>query len=105
MLPGDLEREGWLKLLEVPDVRSLLGRVRVFVASHHGRESGYCKEVFDYCTPNLIVMSDGAIEYDTQQMASTYGDFANGETFNTATGPEFRKVVSTRKDGNLFWEL
>lgn len=105
VLSGDLERAGWLALLENPNVQQLLSRVDVFIASHHGRESGYCKEAFDYCSPKLIVMSDGAIQYDTQRMANTYGGHATGELFKAASGPEFRKVVSTRKDGNLYWEV
>jgi beta-lactamase superfamily II metal-dependent hydrolase len=105
VLPGDLEREGWLSLLRVEQVRALLGRVVVFVASHHGRESGYCKEVFDYCRPALVVISDGPVEYDTQRMASTYAQHATGQWFNGAKGGEIRKVVTTRSDGNIYWDL
>ena len=105
VLGGDLERRGWLQLLQNPYVRSFLTRVDVFVASHHGRESGYCAEVFNYCRPKLIVISDGTIQYDTQRMASTYSQHASGEFFRTFSGQQFRKVVTTRKDGNIFWEL
>jgi len=105
VLGGDLERSGWLQLLQKPHVQRLLKRVNVFIASHHGRESGYCREVFDHCSPRLIVMSDGPIQYDTQLMASTYAQHASGEMFNTASGQELRKVVTTRKDGNIFLEL
>ena len=45
-LSGDLERPGWLQLLQNPFVCESLKRVNIFVASHHGRESGYCKEGF-----------------------------------------------------------
>jgi len=103
VLGGDLERAGWLELLKNPHVQGLLGRVRVFVASHHGRESGYCKEVFNYCNPNLIVVSDGSIQYDTQKMAAVYAKHATGEMFSCPSGNEIRKVVSTRCDGNIFW--
>lgn len=105
VLGGDLERPGWLKLLEKPHVQGLLMRVDVFIASHHGRESGYCREVFEYCKPRLIVMSDGPIQYATQLMASTYAQHASGEMFNTASGQELRKVATTRKDGNIFWSI
>ena len=101
-LGGDLEMTGWLALLQNPHVRNLLQRVDVFVASHHGRKSGYCPEVFDYCTPRLIVMSDGPIQHDTQLMASTYARHALGELFTTPSGQEARKVVTTRKDGNIY---
>ncbi len=105
VLPGDLERAGWLELLKVPHVQGLLKRVNVFVTSHHGRESGYCREVFDYCQPSLIVMSDGPIQYDTQQMATTYAQHVSGEDFTSGGTRELRKVVTTRKDGNIFWDI
>lgn len=103
VLPGDLERAGWLALLRYPRVQDLLRRVHVFVASHHGRESGYCSEVFEYCKPRLIVMADGPIQHETQLMASTYAQHALGELFSTPAGHETRKVVTTRKDGNIYW--
>ena len=100
-LPGDLEKPGWLELLKKPDVRKLLGRVKVFVASHHGRESGYCRKVFDYCRPQLVVMSDAGIQYNTQEMANIYGQHASGNRF----GGKWRKVITTRNDGNLWWRF
>ena len=105
VLPGDLERAGWLALLADSQVCLLLARVNVFVASHHGREGGYCRKVFDYCRPSLVVMSDGPVEYDTQRMASTYAQHATGEWFNGGSGTEWRKVVTTRNDGPILWQL
>ncbi len=105
VIPGDLERAGWLCLLGNPLVRILLRRINVFVASHHGRESGYCKEVFDHCAPSLVVMSDGEVEYDTQRMASVYGQHAGGQWCSGAGGKEWRKVVTTRNDGNIWWDI
>lgn len=103
-LGGDLERNGWLELLKNPRVRDLLKYVDVFVASHHGRESGYCREVFNYCNPRLIVMSDGPIRHDTQRMASTYANHAVGGWISTSQGQDFRKVVTTRNDGNILYD-
>ena len=103
VLGGDLERAGWLALLRNPHVRGLLKRADVFVASHHGRESGYCPEVFGYRKPPLIVMSDGPIQHDTQRTASIYARHALGALFTTPSGQETRKVVITRKDGNIHW--
>ena len=105
VLTGDLEHAGWLELLTNRQVQELLGRVRVFVASHHGRSSGYCREVFDFCNPSLIVMSDGPIHHDTQEMAGVYGQHATGEVFRAASGPEVRRVVTTRRDGHIFWDV
>ena len=100
VLPGDLEQPGWIELLKNPYVCALLGRVNIFIASHHGRESGYCREVFDYCSPSLVVMSDGPIQYDTQEMASIYGQHAAGGWFNG----QIRKVLTTRSDGSILWQ-
>ena len=105
VLPGDLERAGWLALLANSQVCQLLERVDVFVASHHGRESGYCREVFDYCSPSLVVMSDGPVEYDTQKIASTYAQHATGAWFNGVSDTKGRKVVTTRNDGHIWWQL
>ena len=105
VLGGDLEEDGWVKLLHNSHVRRLLGRIDVFVASHHGRENGYCREVFDYCDPSLIVMSDGSIKFSTQKMASTYAQHASGEYFSKGGKREFRKVVTTRNDGNISWRI
>jgi len=46
LFPGDLEEEGWLALLDRQDFRDDLTDVDILVASHHGRENGYCEEVF-----------------------------------------------------------
>src|SRR5438128_3537256 len=66
IFPGDLEVDGWSTLLENEMFRNELGRVNIFVASHHGRESGYCPDVFDHCHPALVIISDESIQYDTQ---------------------------------------
>ena len=98
-LPGDLERSGWLELLKNRYICELLRHVNIFVASHHGRESGYCSAVFDYCNPRYVIMSDGPVQYDTQKIAGVYGQHATGGLFRG----KMRKVLTTRKDGNLLW--
>lgn len=66
------------------------------MASHHGRESGHAAEVFDYCSPQVVVISDEEIKYETQEHA--YGQHATGITWN---GTDTRKVLTTRHDGIL----
>jgi beta-lactamase superfamily II metal-dependent hydrolase len=100
IIPGDIERKGWLGLLAQPGFISELGDVSVFVASHHGRESGYCAEVFHYCTPDVIVFSDSNIKHATQEMSNTYSSHASGMYFNN----KLRSVVTTRNDGDIFWD-
>jgi beta-lactamase superfamily II metal-dependent hydrolase len=97
VFPGDMERAGWQMLLNNPAFRNDLGFVRVFVASHHGRESGYCKEVFDYCSPDVVVISDEPMQYDTQ--TNCYAEHAKGISWNG--GRETRYVLTTRCDGDI----
>lgn len=101
VIPGDLEAPGWKTLLQGQDFRDRLSNVNVFIASHHGRESGYCPEVFKYCRPGVIVFSDGPIQYETQEMAAVYSQHAKGITMNGV----IRKVISTRNDGPLTWNI
>lgn len=95
-LPGDLECAGWEALLTYPAFCQNLQRVNVFIPSHHGRQNGYCPAVFDYCKPGVIIVSDGAIQYDSQK--DLYRRHSAG--FVTGTG-ETRYVLSTRCDGNI----
>ena len=101
VLPGDIATAGWEKLLEKEAFRASLKGVDCFVASHHGREDGYCAAIFQYCSPRAVIFSDGPILYETQEMANTYAKHATGISFSG----ELRKVLSTRKDGSLSWNL
>lgn len=101
IIPGDLEAKGWLALLNNKYFIGELAGVNVFVAPHHGRESGYCKDVFETCNPDVIIFSDSSIIHATQEMSQTYGNHASGISFNGET----RKVLTTRNDGTLTWTI
>ena len=96
MCPGDLEKPGWAALLRKPDFRRYLGQVSVFIASHHGRENGYLREVFDFCDPDIVIISDESKQYQTQE--TDYADHARGIRFNNG---RMRYVLTTRRDGNI----
>lgn len=93
---GDIERAGWLVMLERADFRQYLSQVNVFVASHHGRENGYCEEVFQYCRPETVVISDKSIQHDTQEHC--YDTHATGLDFSRSGR---RYVLTTRCDGHI----
>lgn len=99
IFPGDIEKAGWLTLLRRTDFRAALAGVKVFVASHHGRESGYCADVFKYCTPDIVVFSDSGIQYDTQETLGLYRKHVKGIRLNGID----RYVLTTRKDGVIFF--
>jgi beta-lactamase superfamily II metal-dependent hydrolase len=94
---GDLERSGWQAHLGNQYFLNDLSKVNVFVASHHGRETGYCEEVFSHCSPDIIVISDKEIVHETQKQ--NYTRHASGILWNG--GPERRYVLTTRSDGMI----
>lgn len=101
LIPGDLENPGWIKHLENPNFLDNLRQVNIFIASHHGRENGYCRDVFKYCQPDVIVISDGEKQFATQETINQYATHASGVQFDG----QLRKVITTRKDGGIQWIL
>jgi len=95
VFPGDLEKNGWEKLMENDAFCSELKTTNIFIASHHGRINGLCEKVFEYCTPDLIIISDRDKIYDTQDV--NYTQYARGISW----GDQKRYVFSTRKDGSI----
>lgn len=93
---GDLTAQGWRDFLVDPTFVAYLRATNIFVASHHGREDGYCPEVFAYCRPEVVIASDKSVEYETQVV--DYGQHASGITWN---GTDRRYYLTTRKDGTL----
>jgi hypothetical protein len=108
LFPGDLEEAGWRTLLCYPDFQSELRATTILVASHHGRQNGYCKEVFDYCRPQAVIMSDKSIVHDTQLMAQIYHNEVvksnSGGVFIATTGKR-RHVLTTRRDGHIQFDV
>ena len=96
VFPGDLEIAGWQALLQIPSFIQHLQRVNIFVASHHGRANGLCTKVFDFCKPDIIIISDESIKYQTQQV--DYSRFAIGLPWQGGTT---RHTLTTRNDGMI----
>jgi hypothetical protein len=100
-VPGDLEQKGWEQILKKTEVSNMLQKTRLFIASHHGRNNGYCPDVFDLCKckPECVIISDEFLQYDTQNsMSAKYSKHVeNGISFNSVT----RKVLTTRNDGHI----
>jgi beta-lactamase superfamily II metal-dependent hydrolase len=106
LFAGDLEEAGWRALLRRPWFLEDLSSVNVFVASHHGRESGCCEEVFLACRPSVFVVSDDEVRYDTQHATDWYRRRALGiPDFRMIPDPvwgyPFRYVLTTRREGTL----
>ncbi len=105
LFPGDLEKSGWSRLLQLEDFRQELDTTTVLVASHHGRENGFCAEVFAqpelnrFWQPSCVVFSDKSSEHGTQEgMSKKYGNHCKDEGVITK-GCHQRWVLTTRDDG------
>lgn len=97
VFPGDLSKAAWLEFLQNESFRQKLKETNAFVASHHGREDGYCPEVFQHCKPSVILISDESIQYDTQKDVN-YSQHATGFVFGDNIR---RKVLTTRNNGMI----
>lgn len=104
-MPGDLEERSWELMLAKPSVQSWLRQTDVLVAPHHGRWNGYHEDIFYFCEPTCVILSDKAIVHGTQEdMASLYAKHVRGDgiVFTPATGnPVWRKTLTTRNDGHI----
>jgi beta-lactamase superfamily II metal-dependent hydrolase len=104
---GDLERDGCENLLKVPSFAALMPAVHVLVAAHHGRENGKCPDMFDAhgCNPQLVVISDCAKKYQSQETVPYYYDKAKGVSNVRGVG-NWRYVMTTRNDDEIIfrWE-
>ena len=99
LFPGDLEKSGWRALLQRADFCAELVGTDVLIASHHGRESGYCADIFNYFTPSAVVISDKAIEHETQQTVPDYRRIVRDQGVLIRTTAKVRHVLTTRRDG------
>lgn len=106
LFPGDLEKAGWLALLQDPEFRAELKGTDVLMASHHGRENGFCGDIFGYFTPSCVVISDKPIVHETQ--LGTTHDYR----YNTSdkgvivrTSGKQRHVLTTRRDGWINFDV
>lgn len=97
--PGDVEKAGWLRLLQDPAFRAAISGVHVFVASHHGRANGCSESLFTATglVPQVVIISDSGIQYATQETVAWYRARTSGIWLNG----ERRHVLTTRRDGMI----
>lgn len=105
LFPGDMEKAGFSNLLKNPDFASWMPGVDVLMAAHHGRENGKCEALFDEhgCNPALIVISDCAKQYQSQETVPYYRTKAKGVQNFRGQGPRY--VLTTRADDFLRFEF
>ncbi len=102
ILPGDIESPGWEALMENNDFLEAIEGTTIFVASHHGRESGFYKEIFEYFTPDIVIVSDG--RFSNTSVTDRYRRYSNGFNVKSRSNGNIktRYVLTTRKDGVIY---
>jgi competence protein ComEC len=102
MLTGDNEGPSWKELLAQKKFRDSIQDVDIFLASHHGRENGYHKELFDYFSPKLVLISDGP-STNTNAISKYYRHVS--EPFNVCFKKQGRSkkrcCLTTRNDNAI----
>lgn len=97
VFPSDLKAQGWRNLLKNSEFCDRLRQVNLFIASNHGQDDGYCPEVFNYCTPDLIMISNHVHRQLPTSTLRQYERHARG--LRTDLGSQ--KVLTTRDAGTI----
>jgi beta-lactamase superfamily II metal-dependent hydrolase len=105
LFPGDLEKPGWKAHLHNPVFIAELHATTILVASHHGRKSGFCEEVFHFLRPQAIVISDKSIIHDTQEIVPQYRSRVWGDGIRVTNESDRRHVLTTRCDGDILFQV
>jgi hypothetical protein len=105
LFPGDIERAGWRAHLNNPAFIRDLESTTILVASHHGRESGFCEEVFEHLRPQAVIISDKSIIHGTQEMVPDYRQVVHGDGVRLTNAHGVRHVLTTRSDGDILFSI
>jgi beta-lactamase superfamily II metal-dependent hydrolase len=103
LFPGDNEGPSWAELLARDDFVKAIRGSDVLVAAHHGREVGYCADLFDLIRPKLTLISDGPAP--TSAVGKYKGVTTGWKTFYRRGGSERRFCLTTRRDDDIIVEL
>ncbi len=101
LLSGDNGESSWKYLLDNHYFRDDLRNTDIFLASHHGRRSGYYDRIFRFFNPKLTIISDGRVR------ESSITDIYNSHTIGWYIQNQHkkRKCLTTRYDGAIFLKI
>ena len=105
LFPGDLEKAGWRAHLANPSFKRELMSTTILVASHHGRENGFCEDVFDFLHPQAVVISDKSVVHGSQEMVPDYRQIVGGHGIQLTNEMTRRHVLTTRRDGDIVFSI
>jgi len=95
LLPGDMLAEGWSEVLGDKSFTDMLKDIDFFVASHHGHESGFAKEVIDRTgRPDIFIIS---ARRGDKSVCDSYSSATYAKGYRIEGEKERSRSVSTRK--------
>jgi beta-lactamase superfamily II metal-dependent hydrolase len=105
VISGDNEPPSWGALAKQPGFCEAVTNADIFLASHHGRESGYHPDLFKLFKPKLCLVSDGRVR-DTDAV-DRYSYHAQGWLVHKKkdTTKDARNCLTTRSDGYIDIEV
>lgn len=104
ILTGDNEPPSWKELLGKTSFVNAIKGADILLAPHHGRDSGFHKELFDHFSPCLTIISDG--RFCDTSATGRYDDVTKGWTVHHRSGGnEKRLCLTTRNDGYVVVKL
>jgi len=104
IITGDNEPPSWKELLAKDAFVTAIKNADILLAPHHGRDSGFHKELFDNFSPYLTVISDG--RFCDASATDRYCKVTKGWKVHYRNGDsEERKCLTTRSDGFVVVKL
>lgn len=101
IIPGDNESASWNELLANPVFVQAINSADVLVAAHHGREAGYCEDLFNHIRPKLTIVSDGPGS-ETSATAKYSNKSSGWNVYSRSTGQASnRKCLTTASDETI----
>jgi len=101
VIPGDNEDRSWKELLTNNHFVNAVSNADVLLASHHGRNAGFCEDLFRHMTPRLTIISDGP-SGNTSVTSKYFSNTSGWKVMSRSTGVvEDRRCLTTRYDKGI----
>lgn len=97
VIPGDNESASWNELLQNEEFVDAIKDADIYLASHHGRESGYHDEIINIINPRLTIVSDS--RFHENSVIDKYGRKSRGWSVYKGDQVIKRNTLSTYNDG------
>ncbi|MFD1735407.1 ComEC/Rec2 family competence protein [Bacillus salitolerans] len=97
VIPGDNEAPSWNELLRDCNFTKKVADADIYLASHHGRQSGYHQDVMKLINPRLTIVSDS--KYHENSNIDRYRKYSRGWDVYKDNVEVRRFTLSTYNDG------